>query len=198
MARKFMHDRHADLYLGSKRDDFGWCETTPQYLRCNFNYEALGTKANSGRRYCGAWCATSSFKHARDPIPIKAVDWISQSMKHYQGSRPPKTCQPTVLRSEQLYPIIANPRRRIAGVSNCAPRDTRCARPSKPLPFLLHEPRRSVFPSLSRPVPVTGWSIGLRSEKSPHRWTEPEDSTRDLRPLQAEGAEALMVEGQVG
>jgi hypothetical protein len=27
-ARKFMHDRHADLYLGSKRDDFGWCETT--------------------------------------------------------------------------------------------------------------------------------------------------------------------------
>ena len=21
------------------------CETTPQYLRCNFNYEALGTKA---------------------------------------------------------------------------------------------------------------------------------------------------------
>jgi hypothetical protein len=57
MARKFMHDRHADLYLGSKRDDFSWCETTPQYFRCNFNYEALGTKANSGRRYCGAWCA---------------------------------------------------------------------------------------------------------------------------------------------
>jgi hypothetical protein len=23
VARKFMHDRHADLYLGSKRDDFG-------------------------------------------------------------------------------------------------------------------------------------------------------------------------------
>jgi len=40
-----MQDRHADLYLGSKRDDFGWCETTPHYLRCNFNYEALGTKA---------------------------------------------------------------------------------------------------------------------------------------------------------
>ena len=38
VARKFMYDRHADLYLGSKRDDFGWCETTPQYLRCNFNY----------------------------------------------------------------------------------------------------------------------------------------------------------------
>jgi hypothetical protein len=48
-------DRHADLYLGSKRDDFGWCEITPQYLRCNFNYEALGTKADSGWRYCGAW-----------------------------------------------------------------------------------------------------------------------------------------------
>jgi hypothetical protein len=28
MALKFMYDRHADLYLGSKRDDFGWCETT--------------------------------------------------------------------------------------------------------------------------------------------------------------------------
>lgn len=54
MARKFMHNRHADLYLGSKQDDFGWCKTTPQYLRCNFNYEALGTKANSGRRYL--WC----------------------------------------------------------------------------------------------------------------------------------------------
>jgi hypothetical protein len=49
VARKSMYDRHADLYLGSKRDDFGWCETTPQYLRCNLNYEALGTKANSGR-----------------------------------------------------------------------------------------------------------------------------------------------------
>jgi hypothetical protein len=47
VARKFKHDRHADLYLGSKRDDFGWCEITPQYLRRNFNYEALGTKANS-------------------------------------------------------------------------------------------------------------------------------------------------------
>jgi hypothetical protein len=23
MARKFTYDRHADLYLGSKRDDFG-------------------------------------------------------------------------------------------------------------------------------------------------------------------------------
>jgi len=31
-----MQDRHVDLYLGSKRD---------QYLRCNFNYEALGIKA---------------------------------------------------------------------------------------------------------------------------------------------------------
>jgi hypothetical protein len=68
----------------------------------------------------------------------------------------------------------------------------------KPLPFLLHEPRRSVFPFLSRPVPVTAWSTGLRSHKSHHRRTEPEDSTRDLRPLQAQGAEALMVEGQVG
>jgi hypothetical protein len=52
VARRFIHDRHADLYLGSKRDDFGWCETTPQYLRCNFNYDALGIKANSGWRYC--------------------------------------------------------------------------------------------------------------------------------------------------
>jgi hypothetical protein len=51
VACKFMHDRHADLYLGSKRDDFGWCEITPQYLRCNFNYEALGTKAEGGWRY---------------------------------------------------------------------------------------------------------------------------------------------------
>jgi hypothetical protein len=25
VARKFIHDRYADLYLGSKRDDFGWC-----------------------------------------------------------------------------------------------------------------------------------------------------------------------------
>jgi hypothetical protein len=40
-----MQDRHADLYRGSKRDDFGWCKTTVQYLRCNFNYEALGIKA---------------------------------------------------------------------------------------------------------------------------------------------------------
>jgi hypothetical protein len=72
-------------------------------------------------------------------------------MKQQQGSRPPRTCQPTVLHSGQLYPVIANPRRRIAGVSNCA----------KPLPFLLHEPRRSIFPSLSRPVPVTAWSTGF-------------------------------------
>jgi hypothetical protein len=54
-----MQDRHVDLYLGSKRDDFGWCETTPQYLPCNFNYKALGTKARSGWRYCGSWYATS-------------------------------------------------------------------------------------------------------------------------------------------
>jgi len=75
----------------------------------------------------------------------------------------------------------------------------------KPLPFLLHEPRQSVFPSLSCPVPVTAWSTELRSDKSHHRWKEPEDSTRDLRRLQAQGAEvqgaeaeALMVEGHVG
>jgi hypothetical protein len=29
-------------------DDFSSCETTPQYLRRNFNYEASGIKANSG------------------------------------------------------------------------------------------------------------------------------------------------------
>ena len=29
-----------------------WCETTPQYLRFNFNYKALGTNANSGWRWC--------------------------------------------------------------------------------------------------------------------------------------------------
>jgi hypothetical protein len=58
--REFIQGRHARQYLESKRDDFGWCKTTLQYLRCNFNYEALGTKAKSGWRYCGAWCATSS------------------------------------------------------------------------------------------------------------------------------------------
>jgi hypothetical protein len=68
----------------------------------------------------------------------------------------------------------------------------------KPLPFLLHKPRRSVFLSLSRPVLVTSSPTGLRSHKSHHRRTEPEDSARDLRPLQAQGAETLMVEGQVG
>ena len=68
----------------------------------------------------------------------------------------------------------------------------------RPLPFLLHEPRQSVSLYLSCPVPVTAWLTGLRSQRSRHRRTEPEDSTRDLRPLQALGAEALMVEGQVG
>jgi hypothetical protein len=29
VARKFMYNRLADLYLGLKRDDFGWCGTTP-------------------------------------------------------------------------------------------------------------------------------------------------------------------------
>jgi hypothetical protein len=42
VARKFMHDRHADLYLGSKRDDFGWCETTPQYLIVGLNVALKG------------------------------------------------------------------------------------------------------------------------------------------------------------
>jgi hypothetical protein len=60
VARKFMHDRHPDLYLGSKRGDFGWCETTLQYLRCNSNYEASGMKANRRWRYCGALYATFS------------------------------------------------------------------------------------------------------------------------------------------
>lgn len=68
----------------------------------------------------------------------------------------------------------------------------------EPLPFLLHEPWRSVFPSLSRPVPVTAWSIELRSDKSHHRRTEPDNSARDLRPLQAQGAEALMLERTSG
>jgi hypothetical protein len=36
VARKFIHNRYVDLYLGSKRDDFGWYEPTLQHLRCNF------------------------------------------------------------------------------------------------------------------------------------------------------------------
>jgi hypothetical protein len=63
----------------------------------------------------------------------------------------------------------------------------------KPLPFLPHEPRRSVFPSLSRRVQVTAWSTGLRSHIN-----HPEDSARCLRPLPSQRAEAPIVEGQVG
>jgi hypothetical protein len=46
-----MHNRHADLYLGSKRVTILVSETTPQYLRRSFNYEALGIKANRGWRH---------------------------------------------------------------------------------------------------------------------------------------------------
>jgi len=50
VARKFMHDRHMDLYLGRKRVTIlASAKTAPQYLRRNFNYEALGIKANSAR-----------------------------------------------------------------------------------------------------------------------------------------------------
>jgi hypothetical protein len=63
-----MRNCHVDLYLGLKRDDFGWCETTLQYLRCNFNYKALGTKARSGWRYY--WCATSGLVMTLVPAKI--------------------------------------------------------------------------------------------------------------------------------
>ena len=55
-----------------------------------------------------------------------------------------------------------------------------------------------VFPSLSRAVPVTPWSTGLRTNKPHHRRLEPENSTGDLRQLQEQGAEVLTIEGQVG
>jgi hypothetical protein len=48
VARKFMHDRHAESVPRIKARQFWLVRNNLQYLRCNFNYEALGiAKANT-------------------------------------------------------------------------------------------------------------------------------------------------------
>jgi hypothetical protein len=45
-TRIYTSDQSETILVGAK--------TTPQYLRCNFNYEALGIKANSSQEVL--WC----------------------------------------------------------------------------------------------------------------------------------------------
>lgn len=124
---------------------------------------------------------------------VKAVDRISQLTKHQQPHHHRKHFSQLcyVLNNCILTSLI------LAGGST-SNFETRCARLSKTTALLLHEPRRRIFPSLFRLVPVTAWPIGLRSGISHYRWTEPRYGVRELRLLQAQGAEALTVQGHVG
>ena len=61
MARNFLSDRYADLYLRSRRVTILVSEKQPSNIYAVIFNCAIGMKANSGREYC----------HARDRVSNK-------------------------------------------------------------------------------------------------------------------------------